>query len=63
MPHFTGFIITEDNKRQKVITSTSLGHAVAMVQSEFQNTGAKSGWVETDGADDPVVKFKIGEQK
>lgn len=60
MPHFAVYIVTKDEKRTKIASATSYGHAIAMAQDAFQE-GARGVWVETDGADDPVIKFCLGE--
>ena len=60
MPHFAVFVINKEGKRERVASSTSYGFAVSVAQSNYQE-GARGAWVETDGADDPVVKFKLGE--
>ncbi|MGD9724896.1 MAG: hypothetical protein AB7V39_00610 [Nitrospiraceae bacterium] len=60
MPHFATFKINREGKREKVGNTTAYGHAVAMAQDAFQE-GARGAWVETDGADDPVIKFRLGE--
>lgn len=60
MPHFAVFVVRKDGKRERVSSSTSYGFAVSLAQEVFQR-GARGAWVETDGADDPVVKYKLGE--
>lgn len=62
MPHFATFVISKEGKRSKIASGTSYGYCVAMAQDAYQS-GAKGAWVETDGADDPAVRFKIGDVK
>lgn len=60
MPHFAVFVINKEGKRERLSSSTSYGFAVALAQDAFQS-GARGAYVETDGADDPVIKYKLGE--
>jgi len=60
MPHFAVFIINKEGMLERVASSTSYGFAVSLAQDAYQG-GARGAWVETDGADDPVIKFKLGE--
>lgn len=62
MPHYAIFVISKEGRREKIGEATAFGYAVQRAQSAFQE-GARGAWVETDGADDPVVKFKLGEVK
>lgn len=60
MPHFAVFVINNEGIKERRSSSTSYGFAVSLAQEAFQR-GARGAWVETAGADDPVVKYKLGE--
>lgn len=60
MPNYSVFTISKDGKRQKMTTCQKYGAAIELAQT-YYGEGARGAWVESADADEPVVKFKIGE--
>lgn len=60
MPNYSVFTISKDGKRQKRMTCQKYGAAIELAQI-YYGEGARGAWVESADAEDPVIKFKIGE--